>query len=142
LPASLQTLAARPDRPSRDKGADGRDGPISGLAVRRSGRDARTACAPDAAARGRLRAAGAAEEIQGLTGDRDRIAQRLNNVVVHRLFAAGLGLHAALRLVGDHPEARIDHAIGELDRAITDLRDAIFDRVPATAVAHPDGSHG
>jgi signal transduction histidine kinase len=88
-------------------------------------------------------AAGAAEETQDLTEERDRIAQRLNNVVVHRLFAAGLDLHTALGLVGDHPGAdRIDHAIGELDQAITDLRDAIFDRAPATAVAHPNGSHG
>jgi hypothetical protein len=103
LPASLQTLAALPDWPSRDKGADGRDGPIIGLAVRRSGREpepctsqTRRPGAHRLAARGRLRAAGqragAGEEIQGLAGDRDRIAQRLNKVVVHRLFAAGLGL--------------------------------------------------
>jgi hypothetical protein len=111
LPASLQTLATLPDWPSRDKKSR-RDGPIIGLAVRRSGREARTACAPDAATRcppvssvgacGQ-RGSGAAEEIQGLTGDRDRIAQRLNKVVVHRLFAAGLGLQAAVGLVGDHP---------------------------------------
>jgi hypothetical protein len=82
---------------------------------------------PDAVTRGPPAAAwapagsggsGAAEEIQGLTGDRDRIAQRLNKVVVHRLFAAGLGLHAAVGLVGDHPGASgIDRAIGDWTRS-------------------------
>ena len=85
---------------------------------------------------------GTAEEIQGLTAERDRIAERLGDVVVHRLFAAGLDLQAAMGLIGDHPAAdRIDHAIGELDRAVRDLREAIFDCAPATAVADPDGSY-
>jgi signal transduction histidine kinase len=88
-------------------------------------------------------AAGTAGPSRELTGERDRIAQRLTDVVVHRLFAAGLDLQAALGLIGDHPGAdRIGHAIGELDQAITDLRDAIFDHAPATAAAHPDDSHG
>ena len=88
-------------------------------------------------------AAGTAGPSRELAGERDRIAQRLTDVVVHRLFAAGLDLQAALGLIGDHPGAdRIGHAIGELDQAITDLRDAIFDHAPATAAAHPDGSHG
>ena len=89
------------------------------------------------------RAAGTAEPSRELAGERDRIAQRLTEVVVHRLFAAGLDLQAALGLIGDHPGAdRIGHALGELDQAIVDLRDAIFDRAPATAAAHPDDSHG
>jgi hypothetical protein len=84
---------------------------------------------------------GAAEEARGLTEERDRIAQRLNSIVVHRLFAAGLELQAALGLAGDGPGAgRIVLAIGELDQAITDLRDAIFDHV--LVAAHPDRSHG
>jgi signal transduction histidine kinase len=78
---------------------------------------------------------------RGLVAERDRIAQRLNSIVVHRLFAAGLELQAALGLAGDGPGAgRIVLAIGELDQAITDLRDAIFDHVPVAA--HPDRSHG
>jgi signal transduction histidine kinase len=88
-------------------------------------------------------AADTAGPSQELTGERDRIAQRLTDVVVHRLFAAGLDLHAALGLIGDHPGAdRIGDAIGELDRAIKDLRDAIFDHAPATAASHPNRSHG
>jgi hypothetical protein len=64
-----------------------------------------------------------------LTEDHDRIAEGLNDVVVYRLFSAGLTLQAALALIGTHPAARkIEHAIGELDQAILDLRGAVFDR--------------
>jgi Histidine kinase len=88
-------------------------------------------------------AAGTAGPSQELAGDRDRIAQRVTDIVVHRLFAAGLDLQAALGLIGDHPGAnRIGHVIGELDQAIIDLRDAIFDHAPATTASPPDGSHG
>jgi len=98
---------------------------------------------PPASSEWALAGNGAAEEIQELTAERDRIAQRLGNVVVYRLFSAGLDLQAALGLIGDHPAAdRIDRAIGQLDHAVRDLRDAIFDRAPATAVADPDGRHG
>ncbi len=62
-----------------------------------------------------------------LAEDHDRIAEGLNDVVVRRLFAAGLALETALALVGEHRAAgRIQHAIGELDRAIGDLRDTVF----------------
>ena len=60
--------------------------------------------------------------------DHDRIARGLNDIVVRRLFAAGLDLHAALGILGDHRAAdKISHAIGELDHAIRGIRDAIFD---------------
>jgi signal transduction histidine kinase len=73
-----------------------------------------------------------------LIEDHDRIAQSLNDVVVRRLFAAGLDLHTALGLIGDHPGAgKIHQAIAELDLAIRDIRDAIF--APGTAAAcQPD----
>ena len=75
---------------------------------------------------------GSAELAQYLTEDHDRIAQGLKDVVVHRLFAAGLDLQAALGLIGDHRgAAKIHHAIGELDQAIRDLRDTIFAHPPA-----------
>ena len=62
-----------------------------------------------------------------LTEDHDRIAQSLNDVVVRRIFAAGLDLHAALGLIGEHRGAgKIYHAIDELDNAIRDIRDAVF----------------
>ncbi len=64
-----------------------------------------------------------------LTEDHDRIAQGLTDVVVRRLFAAGLDLHAALDLIDDHPAAaKIHQGIRELDQAIRDIRDIIFDR--------------
>jgi hypothetical protein len=42
------------------------------------------------------------EVIRYLTEDHDRIAQRMNDVVVRRIFAAGLDLQAGLGLIGDH----------------------------------------
>ena len=63
-----------------------------------------------------------------LADDHDRIAQAINDTVVHRIFAAGLNLQTALALMGDHPAAgKIHHAVDELDQAIRDMRDAIFD---------------
>ncbi|HEY4852579.1 MAG TPA: hypothetical protein VII22_17470 [Streptosporangiaceae bacterium] len=74
-------------------------------------------------------AAGSAEVIRALAEDHDRIAQDMNEVVVHRIFAAGLDLQAALGLMGDHRGTdKIYHAIGELDQAIRDMRNAVFDR--------------
>jgi signal transduction histidine kinase len=73
--------------------------------------------------------AGPAEVIRALAKDHDRIAQDMNDVVVHRIFAAGLDLQAALGLIGDHHGTdKIYHAIGELDQAIRDIRNVIFDR--------------
>jgi len=63
-----------------------------------------------------------------LSQDHDRIAAGLNDLVVRRLFAAGLALQAALTLIGEHRAAgKIEHAISELDQAIADLRDTVFD---------------
>ena len=74
-----------------------------------------------------------------LIEDHDRIAQSLNDNVVRRLFAAGLDLHTALGLIGDHPGAgKIHKAIAELDLAIRDIRDAIF--APGTPTAEPPRS--
>lgn len=65
--------------------------------------------------------------IRYLTEDHDRIAQGLNDLVVRRIFAAGLDLQAALLLIGDHAGAsRIHDAVGQLDQAITDIRDTVF----------------
>lgn len=60
--------------------------------------------------------------------DHDRIAGGLNDAV-RRLFAAGLDLQAALGLISDQCTAgKISHALGEIDQAISDIRDTIFDR--------------
>jgi signal transduction histidine kinase len=63
-----------------------------------------------------------------LAQDRDRIAGGMNDIVVHRLFSAGLTLEMALGLMGDHPGAgKVHEAIGELDLAIRDVRNVVFD---------------
>jgi hypothetical protein len=63
-----------------------------------------------------------------LTEDHERIAMGLNDIVVRRLFAAGLDLQTALGLIGDHPAAsKICHAVDELDQATRDIRNTIFE---------------
>lgn len=67
----------------------------------------------------------------------DQMAQRMNDVVVWRIVAAGLDLQAALSLIGEHRAAmdhraatKVCHAIDELDLAIRDLRDILFEGGP------------
>ena len=63
-----------------------------------------------------------------LVKDRDRIAADMNDLVVHRLFAAGIALETVLGLMGSHPGAgKVREAIGELDLAIRDVRNVVFD---------------
>lgn len=67
-----------------------------------------------------------------------RISQGLADVLVHRLFAVGLDLHAALTYIeadiaDDVTIDKIHKAIGGLDGAIRDFRGAVFD-------LHPEGS--
>jgi hypothetical protein len=74
-------------------------------------------------------APGPAAAIRLPAEDHERIAQGLNDVVAGRLFSTGLDLQTALELIGDHRVAgKIERALGELDLAIRDLRDAVFDR--------------
>jgi signal transduction histidine kinase len=88
-------------------------------------------------------AAASAELTRRLTEDHDRIAQGINDVVVHRIFAAGLDLQAALELIGEHRAAsKIWHAIGELDQAVADIRETIFDRNRATHGPDANGTRG
>ena len=69
-----------------------------------------------------------AQVIVRLARDHDCIARDMNDVVVHRLFAAGLALETALGLMGGHPGAgKVQEVICELDLAIRDLRTALFD---------------
>ncbi|MBG0740646.1 GAF domain-containing protein [Paeniglutamicibacter antarcticus] len=66
------------------------------------------------------------EQLVVLT-DRDRIAKDLHDVVIQRLFAAGLSVQSLGRLT-DNPTAvqRIHAVTGELDATIRDLRDTIY----------------
>jgi signal transduction histidine kinase len=92
---------------------------------------ARTEAAGLTEAATRTEVAGLAELAQYRTEDHDRIARGLNDVVIHRIFAASLDLQAALGLIGDHSgSGKIRHAIDELDHAIRDIREIIYDRDP------------
>jgi signal transduction histidine kinase len=59
--------------------------------------------------------------------ERDRIARDLHDLVIQRLFAAGMALQSGLALV-NQPEVarRISSVTEELDATITDLRTTIF----------------
>jgi signal transduction histidine kinase len=63
-----------------------------------------------------------------LLEDRDRIARDMHDHVIQRLFATGLSLQSATRLA-QHPvvRARIEDAVEDLDSAIRDIRQAIFE---------------
>lgn len=78
-----------------------------------------------------VRVTGPADPVLDLARDREGIALDLNDTVVRRLFAVGLDLQAALGLLGKHPaSARIFDAVGELDQAVRDIRDAVFGPCP------------
>ncbi|WP_040479824.1 GAF domain-containing sensor histidine kinase [Longispora albida] len=67
-------------------------------------------------------------------GDRERIARDLHDVVIQRLFAAGMQLQGAAKLAV-RPEVadRINTVVDDLDGTIRDIRGAIFElRSPAS----------
>lgn len=67
-----------------------------------------------------------AEVMQRLAHDHGRIAGGMD-IVVARLFSAGLCLETALGLMGGHTAAgKVQEATGELDLAIADFRDVLF----------------
>lgn len=126
--SSLPSAIAASARPARD----GPDSPPT------RGPSASNGLAPTDS-----RAAASAELTRYLTEDHDRIAQGINDVVIRRMFAAGLDLQAALELIGEHRAAsKIWHAIGELDQAVRDIREAIFDCSRATHGPDANGARG
>jgi signal transduction histidine kinase len=60
--------------------------------------------------------------------DRDRIARDLHDLVIQRLFATGMQLESASRLIEDRPEAveRIRRAVDDLDVTIREIRSTIY----------------
>jgi signal transduction histidine kinase len=59
--------------------------------------------------------------------DRDRIARDLHDLVIQRLFATGLGLQGASRLLGDGElQSRLSGYVTDLDETIKEIREAIF----------------
>jgi two-component system, NarL family, sensor histidine kinase DevS len=63
----------------------------------------------------------------GLMEERERIARELHDGVIQSLFAVGMGLQGTALVIGSPEQAaRIDVAVGELDKVIRDLRNYIF----------------
>jgi len=59
--------------------------------------------------------------------ERERIGRELHDGVIQSLFSVGMGLQATATRSGDpEVESRIESAVGEIDRAIRDLRNYIF----------------
>jgi signal transduction histidine kinase len=62
-----------------------------------------------------------------LLEDRERIARELHDGVIQSLFAVGMGLQGTALITGSPEQAaRIEGAVGELDKVIRDLRNYIF----------------
>ncbi len=63
-----------------------------------------------------------------LLEDQERIARDLHDTVIQRLFATGLSLQGATRLVrDDEVRRRIEAAVDELDTVVRHIRTVIFD---------------
>jgi len=61
--------------------------------------------------------------------DRDRIARDLHDLVIQRLFATGMQLEHAIRLVTPSPQEatqRVHRAVDDLDETIHELRSTIY----------------
>jgi signal transduction histidine kinase len=62
-----------------------------------------------------------------ISADRERIARDLHDLVIQRLFGAGLRLQGALGLIDNQPAvARVVSTIDDLDTTIKEIREAIF----------------
>ena len=63
-----------------------------------------------------------------LIGDRDRIARDLHDLVIQRLFASGMQLESATKLLpeGGDVATRIHQVVDDLDATIRDIRSAIY----------------
>jgi signal transduction histidine kinase len=77
-----------------------------------------------------------------LLEDQERIARDLHDSVIQRLFATGLALQGAARLVTDaEARRRIEAAVDELDVTVRHIRTVIFD-VERSRVERPEGVRG
>jgi signal transduction histidine kinase len=59
--------------------------------------------------------------------DRDRIARDLHDLVIQRLFAAGMELQGTTRMLGNHEAvSRVHGVVDDLDTTIREIRTAIY----------------
>ena len=71
-----------------------------------------------------------------LFDERERIARDLHDLVIQRLFAAGMKLQGVVRLTGDAQVAgRVNGVVDELDTTIREIRSTIFALESRTAGA-------
>ena len=62
-----------------------------------------------------------------ISADRERIARDLHDLVIQRLFGAGLRLQGALSLIDNETAStRVSSTIEDLDTTIKEIREAIF----------------
>jgi PAS domain S-box-containing protein len=67
-----------------------------------------------------------------ISADRERIARDLHDLVIQRLFGAGLRLQGALGLIDNQAAVtRVSSTIDDLDTTIKEIREAIFALEPA-----------
>jgi signal transduction histidine kinase len=60
--------------------------------------------------------------------DRDRIARDLHDLIIQRVFAAGLALQSVLPRIGDaDARRRVQGVVRQLDDTVRDIRTTIFD---------------
>ena len=72
--------------------------------------------------------------------DRERIGRELHDGVIQSLFAVGMNLQASALMVGPGKvQDRLEKDVGELDRAIRDLRNYIFGLRPGILADHQLG---
>lgn len=72
-----------------------------------------------------------------ISADRERIARDLHDLVIQRLFGAGLRLQGALSLITNEKAlARVSSAVDDLDATIKEIREAIFalERAPGAGL--------
>ena len=75
------------------------------------------------------RASEEAERVRLLSQDADRIAVELHERVIERMFRSAMVIQSALRLTREPVTARLSEAVEELDTAIREIREVIFDRL-------------
>jgi signal transduction histidine kinase len=71
--------------------------------------------------------------------DRDRIARDLHDLVIQRVFAAGLALQSVLPRIRDREVVRrVDAVVSQLDDTVRDIRTTIFDLHTTGTAAHEE----
>jgi signal transduction histidine kinase len=75
-----------------------------------------------------------------VVADRDRIAMDLHDTVIQHLFATGMSLQGAARMIDDpHARNRVESAVDSLDSTIKQIRSTIF-AIDSTSRAKASGA--